>query len=217
MRDVAVVIPIKTNNQRLPGKNTMLLGNRPLYDYLFKTIKGCEMVDNVYIDSSDKDILDLASAEGFNTIKRPMALNSPKTSGNDLLRFEMNHIPEHTICQCFVTLPFLKSSTIDASIQLLLESRTSSVLALSKIENRFWYRGAPINHDYKALHGTQYESPVYVEAGFYTFKKQEFLEQESRITDSRAIMYVDEIECVDIDTKLDFLYAEALVNSGLVI
>ena len=215
MNDTAIVIPIKTNNQRLPGKNTMLLGERPLYDYLFKTIKGCETIDTVYVDSSDESILEIALAEGFNTIKRPVELNSPETSGNDLLKFEMEHTSESIICQCFVTLPFLKSETIDESINLLLSARVSSILALSKIENRFWYQGAPINHDYKTLQGTQYESPVYVEAGFYTFKKHEFLQQESRITDSRAIMYVDEIECVDIDTKLDFLYAEALVRSDL--
>jgi CMP-N-acetylneuraminic acid synthetase len=217
MKNTAVVIPIKTNNQRLPGKNTMMLGDRPLYDYLFKTVKSCEKVNSIYVDSSDEEILDIALSEGFNVIKRPVSLNSPETSGNDLLRFEMKHIPEHIICQCFVTLPFLRSQTIDTSIELLIEARVSSILALSKVENRFWYQGAPINHDYKTLQGTQYESPVYVEAGFYTFKKREFLLEESRITDSRAIMYVDEIECIDIDTKFDFAYAEALVKSGLVL
>ena len=35
----AIVVPIKTNNQRLPGKNTMLLGGIPLYAHLFKTLQ----------------------------------------------------------------------------------------------------------------------------------------------------------------------------------
>ena len=216
MKNAAVVIPIKTNNQRLPGKNTMLLGNRPLYDYLFKTVKNCRNVDSVYVDSSDDDILDIAVSEGFNAIKRPQELNSPETSGNDLLDFEMKYISEQIICQCFVTLPFLRSETIDKSIEILSESQNSSILALSKVENRFWYENSPINHDYKTLYGTQYESPVYVEAGFYTFRKKEFLFEKSRIMESRITMHVDEVECVDIDTKFDFAYAEALVNSGLV-
>ena len=84
------------------------------------------------------------------------------------------------------------------------------------MQNRFWYKNLPINHDYKTLRGTQYESPVYVEAGFYTFVKSNFLKENSRITSEHCFMHVDEIECVDIDTKMDFIYASALVEAGLV-
>ena len=215
MNNTAIVIPIKTNNQRLPGKNTRRLHDRPLFEYLFNTVGNCNNVDSIYVDSSDKGILELAKLQGFKTIQRPIELNTPETSGNDLLRFEMEHIDEAIICQCFVTLPFLSAKTIDASIGLLRNSSASSVLALSRVENRFWFNGAPVNHDFKTLQGTQYESPIYVEAGFYTFEKQVFLEQESRVTDDHVVMYVDQLECVDIDTEFDFLFAETLINSGL--
>lgn len=36
---VVSFIPIKLNNQRLPGKNTMMLNGRPMCDYLFETMK----------------------------------------------------------------------------------------------------------------------------------------------------------------------------------
>jgi len=35
---IVAFIPIKLNNQRLPGKNLMLLGDRPLCNYLFDTL-----------------------------------------------------------------------------------------------------------------------------------------------------------------------------------
>ena len=35
---VVSFIPIKLNNQRLPGKNTMELAGRPTCDYIFETI-----------------------------------------------------------------------------------------------------------------------------------------------------------------------------------
>ena len=56
----AAVVPIKTNNQRLPGKNTMLLGNKPLLNYLFDTLINNEIFSEIFIDSSDEKILNIA-------------------------------------------------------------------------------------------------------------------------------------------------------------
>lgn len=217
MKSTAIVIPIKTNNQRLPGKNTMLLNGRPLYDYIFQSVKTCDNVDDVFVDSSDETILKIANSEGFKTIRRPIELNSPNTSGNDLIRFELEHISNDVICQVFVTLPFLNPRTIDRSIDMLTSSLDkSSVLALYKEEDRFWFKGNPINHDYSNLEGTQYMSPVYREAGFYTFYREKFLSTGSRVTADWITMEVDKMECVDIDTELDFLYADSVARSGLV-
>ena len=41
-------IPIKLNNQRLPGKNTMLLQGRPTCDYIFDTISKVDLIDEKY-------------------------------------------------------------------------------------------------------------------------------------------------------------------------
>lgn len=41
---VVSFIPIKLNNQRLPGKNTMMLNGRPMCDYLFETISNVDSI-----------------------------------------------------------------------------------------------------------------------------------------------------------------------------
>ena len=160
----AVVIPIKTRNQRLPGKNTRMLGGKPLYAYLFESVKQCKAVDTVYVDSSDESILSLAKEWGFRTIKRPESLNSDNTTGHDLLNFEFNHIEEEIIGQLFVTSPFLKSSTIDAAINMLRENHeVDSVFGVYPIYNRFWFKEKPVNHNPEKLLGTQYMEPLHCE------------------------------------------------------
>ena len=42
-------IPIKLNNQRLPGKNLLLLNGRPLCDYIFDTVCNVPEIDERYI------------------------------------------------------------------------------------------------------------------------------------------------------------------------
>ena len=53
---IALFIPIKLNNQRLPGKNTMLLNGRPLCDYLFKTVSEIDEITEKYVYCSDESI-----------------------------------------------------------------------------------------------------------------------------------------------------------------
>ena len=45
---VVSFIPIKLNNQRLPGKNLLDLAGRPVCDYLFNTVAGIDEIDEKY-------------------------------------------------------------------------------------------------------------------------------------------------------------------------
>ena len=209
----AAVIPLKMNNVRLPGKNTRLLGSKPLYTYIFEEVIKCNRLDKIYVDSSDEEILSVATQYGMETIRRPEALNSTETSGNDLLEFELQTIKEETIVQLFVTLPFLKHSTIDKAIKLLDDSSAAtSVLSLFEIQHRYWFNEEPVKHDPYILYGTQHESPIYCESGFYVFDRDAFLQQKSRITTDFVTLITDPIEATDIDTEADFRYAEALLD-----
>lgn len=210
----AVVIPIKTNNQRLPGKNTRLLGDKPLLNHLFDTVANNTTLARVFVDSSDEKILDTARWYGFTPIKRPESLNTPETSGHDLLAFEMPHIEYPIVAQLFVTLPFLSNHSITAAVRLLQDyPAIDSALPVYEIYNRFWSGGKPINHDPSTLVGTQYMRPVWCEVGFYVFRREAFLREGARVTKRRAPLKVPAEEAIDIDTETDFVFAEALYNN----
>ena len=212
----AAIIPIKTNNQRLPGKNTKLLNGIPLYEYLFQTVVKVEGIDSIYVSSSDKEILEIAKSKGFLTIERPISLDSPDTSGNDLLLFETQFIEEENICQLFVTLPFIEVETIQKCIDTIKLESADSLLPVYEVYDRFWLAGnglvKPVNHDPGSLVGTQYMKPLYREAGFYVFKKEAFLREKKRITKNFKHIIFDEKQFVDIDTELDFFYATAFAK-----
>ena len=46
---VASFIPIKLNNQRLPGKNTLPLGRKITCEYIFDTINQIDLIDEKFI------------------------------------------------------------------------------------------------------------------------------------------------------------------------
>ena len=56
MEKVALFIPIKLNNQRLPGKNVMELNGKPLCEYIFDTVNEIDSIQEKYIYCSDEGI-----------------------------------------------------------------------------------------------------------------------------------------------------------------
>ena len=53
---VVSFIPIKLNNQRLPGKNLLPLDGKPMCEYIFDTIKNVKGIDEKYVYCSDRKI-----------------------------------------------------------------------------------------------------------------------------------------------------------------
>lgn len=49
MEKIVSFIPIKLNNQRLPGKNLMDLEGKPLCNYLFDTINQVDTIQKKYV------------------------------------------------------------------------------------------------------------------------------------------------------------------------
>ena len=215
--NVTIVIPIKTRNNRLPGKNTKLLNGKPLYSYLFATLKKLSNVSSVYVDSSDEEILRIAAENEFKTFKRAKHLNSDDTSGDDLLLNIMSNIKSEIVGQLHVTTPFLKSTTIQSAIDLMRSKPSiNTVMGVIERRNRFWYKENPINHDIKNLIETQNLEPVYEESpDMYFFRRSSFLKYKRRVSGRIRFVTVDAIEGLDIDTIKDFHLAEAILKLGI--
>ena len=81
---VVSFIPIKLNNQRLPGKNIKELNGRPLCDYIFKTVKDISQIDEKYVYCSDEKICDYIP-EGINFLKRSKTLDGFEVKGLDII------------------------------------------------------------------------------------------------------------------------------------
>lgn len=218
--ETAIVVPIKTYNTRLPGKTFRLLEGKPLFSYLFNTLKEVKRnsLADIFIDSSDRQVLDIAEIWGFNGLVRPEEYNSNSTSGDELLNRDIEYLEAYPLIgELHITTPFLSKKTIEKSILTMQENKNvDSLLGIVPIYNRCWFKGQPVNHDITKLIRTQDLTPTYQEADFYFFQKDSFKKYKKRVCGNLAFVEVDKVEGVDIDDLADFTYAESLIRAGLV-
>jgi CMP-N-acetylneuraminic acid synthetase len=209
---IVALIPIKLNNQRLPGKNTMRLGGRPMCDYLFQALLAAEGIDECYVFCSDEAIIPYIP-EGMSFLKRDARLDGFDVKGLDIYESFIAMVDADVYVLTHVTSPFLKASSLTTAVAKLRSGEYDSAFSASEHRTYFWYRGVPLNYDPADIVTTQNVEPLYMENGaFYIFRKEVFTETHRRIGDKPYIHVTDAFESIDVDDREDFEFAEVVAS-----
>lgn len=213
---VVAVVPIKLNNERLPGKNIMCFDNgKPLCYYIFNTLLKVKEIDEIYVYCSDESIKKYIPKDII-FLKRDEKLNSSTTKMNDILKCFAEEIDADIYVMTHATSPFVKASSISSAVKTVLDGRYDSSLAVTKIQDFLWKDGKPFNYDLKSIPRTQDLDVIYQEtSGFYIYKREIIEKYNRRVGFNPYLQEVDEIEKTDIDELNDFLIANAIYNSGI--
>lgn len=209
---VVSFIPIKLNNQRLPGKNTKLLNGRPLCDYLFSTILNVPEIDEKYVYCSDEAIKPYIP-EGLIFLKRDKYLDGFQVKGLEIIEFFLREVDADIYVLTHVTQPFTKSETVRDALSHVISGEYDSAFSCVSIQDYCWFRGKPLNYNMKDIVTTQNLEPVYMETGaFFIFTKEVFKKNHQRIGERPYMAVIDQLEAVDIDTADDFEFAEVVAR-----
>ena len=211
MKTVAI-IPIKLNNERLPGKNTKLLGDKPLINYILSELLIVKEIDEIFVYCSQESIRDYLP-EKVQFLKRPQELDLPTSNFNQIFESFMNKIDADIYIYAHATAPFITASTITACIEKVKYETFDSAFTASKIQDYLWIDGKPLNFDATNLPRSQDLKPIYREtSGIYVFKKDCYLKNHRRIGDSPYIKEISFKESIDINNAEDFDLAKVLLN-----
>lgn len=209
-------IPIKLNNQRLPGKNTMLLNNRPTCDYIFETISNVERIDEKYVYCSDEAIIPYIKPyedKGLRFLKRDTYLDGFQVKGLEIIDYFVRDVDADIYVLTHVTQPFTKSSSIQGALEKVISGEYDSAFSAVVLQDYMWMNGRPFNYDMKNIVRTQDLDPIYMETGaFFIFRKEVFTEMGQRIGNHPYIYEIDQFEAVDIDTAEDFEFAKVVAE-----
>lgn len=213
MQKIVAVMPIKLNNERMPGKNTKMLGNKPLLRYELDTLVQIEELESINVYCSDKVICDYLP-ERVNFVQRPKFLDLPESNFTQIFENFMSIIDADIYVYAHATAPFITLSTMKECIEAVLSEKYDSAFCASKIQDFLWKQGVPLNFDAANMPRSQDLQPIYREtSGVYVFKKEVFLKGKRRIGQNPFIKEVDFKEAVDINNLEDFKLAEWIIHN----
>lgn len=209
---IVAVMPIKLNNERCPGKNTRLLGNKPLLQYELNNLKKSNLCDSINVYCSDEAVIPYLP-QGVTFLKRPQFLDLPSSNFTQIFEnFKMQKDSDIYV-YAHATAPFISVETIRQCIEAVLSGIYDSAFCAIKLQDYLWKNGEPLNFDATNLPRTQDLEPIYQEtSGIYVFTKDIFEKYSRRIGKKPFIKEVSFKEAVDIDEPKDFELAELMLN-----
>lgn len=212
---IVAIMPIKLNNERLPGKNTMLLGGKPLLQHQLLATRQTGLADEIYVYCSDEAVCPYLP-EGVQFLKRPSELDLPTSNFTQIFSTFSNTVPADIYVYVHATAPFITPDTITECIQAVKRGEYDSAFCAVKIQDFLWKDGEPLNFDAANVPRSQDLAPIYREtSGVYVFTREVFETCHCRIGKKPYIKEVSFKEAVDINNPEDFRLAEAMVNIDL--
>lgn len=216
---------IKEHSERLPGKNFLPLGGKPLWRHSIDAFENFE----VFINSDSLSLIDEVremNRPGLTAFDRSQAHIDWETKAatrgspvNALLaEFFQDWVDNpDEICVLFhVTSPFVRAETVVAAASKLGEG-FASVQAVERVQDFVWQFSdgvvTPLNFSPEKVARTQDLAPLYVSRGaFFIMTKRGFLRNLSRDVEPRYLFPLDRLQAVEIDTSDDYILAQAIVG-----
>lgn len=209
---IVAVMPLKLNNERLPGKNTKLLGGKPLLNYELDALLECKEINDIYVYCSDESVAKYLNNQ-IHFLPRPKALDLPTSNFTQIFESFMANVDADIYVYAHATAPFVTTQTIHELITSVTSGQHDSSFCATKMQDFLWQNGQPLNFDASNLPRSQDLMPIFREtSGVYVFTKDVFLTLHRRIGLNPFIKEVSIREAVDINTAEDFALAEQLLD-----
>lgn len=219
MTQIAALVPMRHNSQRVPEKNFRILAGKPLFHHILSTLLEVPELDSIYVDTDSPVITEGIedSFPGVNIINRPEHLRADGISMNRIIAHDMPVIGADLYLQTHSTNPLLKARTISKAIQTYLEKKRSgidSLFSVTRLQTRLYdQEGQALNHNPGELIQTQDLPPLYEENScIYLFTEVGLKENGHRIGSSPYLFETSPDEAWDIDTPLDFEIVDYLMK-----
>lgn len=211
---IVAFIPIKLNNERLPGKNTKSFTNgKPLISYILETLISVNKIDEIYVYCSDESICQYLP-EGVSFLQRKSYLDLSTTSFNEVLTTFAEAIEADIYVLAHATAPFITKKSFEVGIDALVSGKNDSALSVKKMQEFIWRNNLPFNYDPSKIPRTQDLESFYIETcGMYIFTRDLIIKEKRRIGHHPYLVEVSQIEATDINNLEDFLLADAIYNT----
>jgi CMP-N-acetylneuraminic acid synthetase len=220
-----IVIPARGGSKRFPKKNINSLNGIPLIGHSILFALKSVPPDNIWVNTDDTEIAQIASEYGINITFRPSELGTDETTTSEVLFFqagifELKKIDYDAMILLQPTNPLRPDGLIENAIKLFENKKRQSLATFSilnrkygKIKSEFYF---PEN--YKPGQRIQDIKPNYFENGLIYITSKEAINNKVIITPDVYPLILSEIESlVDIDEPSDILFAEFLLRNKQVI
>ena len=219
VRNIAL-IPLRGGSKGIPGKNLKELNGKPLCSYAINAALNSKKIDEVWVSSDDKTIIDFIKLE-FPEVKiriRPAEFATDTASTEsvilDLISVQ-NFSLKDQIILIQATSPLIVFNDLNLALEQLENSPLNSLVSGVEFKRFLWNKdGIPINYDIYDRPRRQDFDGIFLENGaFYISTVETILKTKNRVEIPAELYLMREESAYEIDEISDWIIVESLVSN----
>jgi len=210
MKKLIAVIPVRAGSQRVKNKNIKPFAGKTLLEHKLDVVKQLP-VDEIIINTDSEIAMEIAKREGVSIHIREPYYASSECTGSEFHEYIAKTTPSENILVAHVTEPLVSKETFIDGINTFFNNDCNSLVSVEVVKKFLWYNGKPLNYSPEKAPASQ-DLPEYLSPTFgVVIANREAMILAKHLICSKPYFYkINEIEAVDIDTELDFEFAEFL-------
>lgn len=219
------IIPARGGSKGVPRKNVRLLHGIPVIVYTIKAALDSKIFDAVYVSTEDSEIAAVSRKAGATVIDRPKELASDKAPMPPVIEHALEeHIKNKKLEPEYLfilqpTSPLRNKDDILEGDRIITKEDCDSVMGVFEADDPPQWTLTPEEGFLKPLFPLdkylarrQDLEKAYFDAPLYAIKTATFRKYKRFLTDKTRYFVVPRERAVDIDTELDFQFAEFLLK-----
>lgn len=206
------IIPARGGSKRLPKKNSLSLGGKPLLVWVVEACLASGCFGKVIVSSEDEDMLNFARDAGAIAYVRPEELAQDRATVVEVCLDVLEHFECETFCCVYATSALLSPDTLQQAVLALADDKNTNVLMGVSEYNYSPVQAIVIGAEDFAemlLPGymkiqSQFHPKTRVSNGtFCLARKESFLIEKTFYSERLKVYDVPEVEVCDLDTPQD--------------
>lgn len=223
---ILALIPARGGSKRLPRKNLLSVGGKPLIAWSIEAGRYSKYVDRVVVSTDDAEIAAIAEERGADVpFIRPAELSGDEASSMDVVRHAANYLEQHGDIFDYLLLlqptsPLRTHKHIDEAVELLIRKNGDSVVSVTAVEHPVeWTNSLPedlsmkqfISEENRGKRSQDFPTRYRLNGAIYLVSMARLVESDSLLLDDGGYAYImNDKESVDIDNKPDLEFARLL-------
>ncbi|MBO3116688.1 acylneuraminate cytidylyltransferase family protein [Winogradskyella sp. DF17] len=218
MKQTIAIIPARAGSKRIPNKNIINFGGKPLIAHSIEYANQSTIFDDIYVSTDSKVIKDVAVKFGAKTIDRPKALSDDFASTVSVLKHALSDLDDtvETVVLLQPTNPLRPKFLLQEAFKILSKKSHKSLFTVSencrklgKISND---KFMPFN--YEIGQRSQDLEPLYYENGLLYITTPHLIKKNIIFNEASYPLIVNhKFAEVDIDTYDDLKFAQFVLNN----
>jgi len=230
-KKLLAVIPARGGSKRLPRKNILDLSGKPMISWTIDAALGSKYIDRIVVSTDDQEIAKISKDCGADIpFIRPLELATDYATSIDVVlnlieSLERNNEYYDYIMLLQPTSPLRSTKNINESVELLKLRKTDAVVSVCKAKHSpLWCNTIPENGnlsgflDNSILNKRSQDLEQYfcINGAIYLCNIKRLKQEKTFFLNSSCTAYkMNRESSVDIDSRMDFLYASVCINNGI--